>query len=169
MRNKNLLKWVVYTLAVILIAVIQGTPHMLPAIEGAIPVIVIPCVISIAMFEGETAGTAFGILGGLLWDLESGRVFGFNALFLMIICIAVGLLIQQLFRNTIVSALIFCIAAAFIHEFVTWFFFAYLTGNEEFVFAFLRIILPTAAYTLIFILPFYLGARFVNRRFTKAN
>jgi len=169
MQNRNLLKWVVYTLAVILIAAIQGAQHMLPVIEGIAPIIIIPCTVSIAIFEKETAGAAFGVLGGLLWDLENGRTFGFNALFLMILCIAAALLIRQLFRNTIVSALIFCVIATFIQEFVTWFFFVYLAGNEQFGFAFLRIILPTCAYTLIFIFPFYYGARLVNRKLTKIS
>ena len=152
-------------LAVILISVLQGTPNALPVIVGVVPLIVIPCVVSIAMFEGETAGAAFGILGGLLWDIENGKPFGFNALFLMITCILISLLIQNLFRNTIVSAIIFCIVATFFQEFATWFFFVYLNGNENFLYAFFFIILPAIIYTLIFILPFYYLTKLLNNKF----
>jgi rod shape-determining protein MreD len=168
MQNKNLLKWTAYTLVVLLAAILQGTPNLF-IIAGVMPLLIIPCVIAISMFEGETPGAVFGILGGLIWDIESGRAFGYNALFLMIMCIAAALLIQNLFRNTIASAFIFCICAVALHEFITWFFFIYLTGDERFVFAFLRIILPTAAYTVIFVLPIYFLVRRVSRRFFEAQ
>lgn len=165
MYNKNLLKWVIYSILVLLSAVFQGTPHLLPMIASVMPLIVIPCVITIAMFEGETAGAAFGISGGLLWDIENWRAFGFNAFFLMLMCIFVALLIQNLFRNTIVSGILFCACAAFIQQVVTWFFFIYLAGSEQFLVSLFRIILPTVAYTVLFELLFYYLIRYINKKF----
>ena len=167
MQNKNLLKWAVYALAVVLTAVFQGTPHLLPAIAGDLPAVIVPCVLSVAIFEGETPGAVFGIAGGLLWDIEGGRTFGYHALLLMVMCIAVALLIQNLFRNTVVAALIFSVCATALIEFLTWFFFIYLAGDERLGFAFLRIILPTVAYTAVFAVPFYYGAKYVHRRFRQ--
>ena len=165
MRDKKMLKWAIYTVIVLLTAVFQGTPHFLPVITSVMPLIVIPCVITIAMFEGETAGAAFGIFGGLLWDIENGRVFGFNAFFLMLMCVLVSLLIQNLFRNTIVSCVLFCACAAFIQQVVTWFFFVYLAGSEQFLVSLFRIILPTVAYTVLFELLFYFLIKYINKKF----
>ena len=164
MRDRNVLKWAVYAFALVVIAILQGTPHALPSIAGTLPLIIIPCVISIAVFEGVTPGAVFAIIGGLIWDLESGKAFGFNAFFLMVTCIAAALLIENLFRNTFFSGLVFSLITTFIMEVVTWFFFIYLRGNEQFVAAFFRVILPTIIYTNVFLFPFYFGARLVNRR-----
>lgn len=164
MRNKNVPKWVVYTLAFVLLAVMQGTPHALPPIAGTLPLIIVPCAISIAVFEGVTAGAIFGIVGGIIWDIQSGKTFGLHSLLLMVACIAAALLIENLFRNTIFSAFVFSLVTTLVIEFITWFAFMYLKGNEQFAAAFLRIMLPTLAYTNIFIFPLYLGARLIHNK-----
>jgi rod shape-determining protein MreD len=165
MRRKDFMKWAVYAVILLIAAVIQDTPHGLPSIWGALPVLVIPCVIPIAMFEGDSAGAAYAIAGGLLWDLQAGRTFGFNALFMMVLCLAVGLLIQNLFRNTFVSSLLFCFAACFILETITWFFFSYIAGNEQYLVALLRVILPVSGYSTLFVIPFYFLTKKIHKLF----
>lgn len=168
MRYRMAFKWAVYAVGVLLLAVIQGDPHMLPRITDLSPLLMIPCVTAVSMVEGEKAGVAYAVFGGLLWDIGSGAIFGFNAFFLLFMGIAASLLVQFLFRNTVVSSLIFCAGFTFLHEFFTWFFFVYLRGTVNFGAAFLQVILPTVAYTLIFAAPLYYLVRFVSRRFTPA-
>lgn len=169
MRRYNILKWGVYALCVLLLTVFQMQADFYPGFMGATPIFAIPVVISIAMFEGETAGGLYGILAGLIWDCGTGRAFGFNALFLMCIGITVGLLIKFLFRNKILSVFIFTLIFTVFHEFVTWFFFYYLIDNLDIKYAVFHIILPTVVMTLIFVLPFYLGSRIINRKLTVAD
>lgn len=166
MRRLNILKWSVYTLCILLLTVFQMQAAFYPSYMGMTPLFVIPAVISIAMFEGETAGGIYGILAGLVWDCGTGRAFGFNALFLMCIGITIGLLIKFVFRNTVLSIFLFTLIFTVIHEFVTWFFFYYMIDNHDILFAIYHIIIPTTVLTLIFALPLYLGARVINRRLT---
>ena len=85
------LKWTAYGLLILGAGLLQMAPRVFPAVFGARPLLLIPIVVSIAMFEGPVGGAAAGIAGGLLWDLYADRLFGFSALFLMAICCACGL------------------------------------------------------------------------------
>lgn len=169
MRRFNILKWSAYALAILLLTVIQLQLAFYPRIMNCTPLLAIPAVLVIAMLENETAAGIYGIFAGLIWDTGTGRVFGFNALFLMCFAIAVALLFEYLLRNTPLSALLFTAIFTFVHELVTWFFFCFMTGDRDFIFSLLHIILPTTVFTIIFALPLYYGARLINRKLTDSD
>ena len=165
MVNKKTIKYSIYALLILLLAVLQFTPHFLPKILGNSPIYLLPAVITIAMFEGESAGAGYAVFAGILWDVQTGFAFGANALFLLLIGVAVGLLIQLLFRNTVVTAIIFTAIACSIQSLFTWFFIDYLRGEQNFIFCFLYILLPTVLYTLLFSAPIYLLVKRINSKF----
>lgn len=171
MKRKRIrvLKWTLYTLGFVLVAVLQFTPHFLPAVLSGRPLFLIPCVVAAAMLEGEMPGAVFGVLAGLLWDALGGGLFGFDALFLMAFGVTAGLLVRFLLSNNVVSALIFTAVFTPFLEIVTWFFFCNLFGDTDFLFAFLHIILPTSLYTLPFAAPFFWGARLLNGRLAEED
>lgn len=169
MSRFNILKWAAYAFCILMLAVFQMQAPAYPRILDVTPLFLVPAVAAIAMLEGETAGGIYGIAAGLFWDSGTGRVFGFNAFFLMCIGIAIGLFVKFLFRNTIFSAFLSTAIFTLTHEFVTWFFFYYMAGNHDINFAFLRVILPTVGMTVIFALPVYLLMRMINRRLTSQD
>ena len=164
-RNGSAIKWTVYTVAVFLLSVLQADPFFLPKIWRMGPILLVPAVVCIAMFEGETAGAVYGVIAGLLWDAQCGRLFGFNAFFLLVFGMFAGLLVKYLFRNTVVSVLLLTLSLTLLLEFVTWFFFDNLFGDYDIAYAFLKVMLPTSLYTLIFAFPFYFGAKKLSLRF----
>lgn len=167
MSRFNVLKWGAYALFIIILAVLQMQIPFYPHPSNVTPLFIIPAVISISMMEGETAGGIYGMAGGLFWDAGTGRAFGFNALFLMIIGVAVGLFVKYLFKNTALSAFLFAALFTVTHELTTWFFFCFMTGNVHIGFAFLHTIIPTACVTLIFALPLYFAAYAISSRLTE--
>lgn len=169
MRRLNIPKWITYALFILFTALIQTQAAFYPRFMDVTPVFLIPAAVFIAMFEGETVGGIYGIAAGLLWDCGTGRVFGFNAFFLMIEAIAVGLFFKFLLKNSLFSALIFTAVITALHETITWFFFYFMTGSRNFIFALLHITLPTTALTLIFALPLFFLVRFINDRLTESN
>lgn len=169
MRRVNLLKWSVFTLCIVLLAVFQMQAAIFPKIMGTTPVFTIPAVIAVAMLEGENAGGVYGIIAGLIWDCGTGRVFGFNALFLMIIGITAGMLVKFLFKNSGLSAFILTAIFTITHELITWFFFYYMTDQRDLTYAFMHIILPTTVLTLVFSVPLFIGARALSLRLTVAD
>lgn len=169
MRRFNVLKWTALALAVLILAVLQMQAAFYPRFMDITPLFLVPAVVSIAVTEGETAGGIYGIVAGLFWDSGTGRAFGFNALFLMIIGIAVGLFVKFLLRNTALSAFLFTLLFTLSHEFVTWFFFYYMTGDRDLAFSFLHVMLPTVGLTAVFTLPLFFGLRAVSRRLTSQD
>lgn len=142
------LKWTAYGLLLLGAALLQMAPRALPAIYGARPLLLIPIVVSIAMFEGPVGGAAAGIAGGLLWDLYADRLFGFNALLLMIICCAAGLLVRLLIRNNLLSALLLFTGALLIQGLLDWLCTYVLWMEEDPLYVLVRLMLPDMAYTL---------------------
>lgn len=143
------LKWTAYGLLILGAGLLQMAPRVFPAVFGARPLLLIPIVVSIAMFEGPVGGAAAGIAGGLLWDLYADRLFGFSALFLMAICCACGLLVRLLLRNNLWTALLLCAGAGLFQVLCDWFFNYALLAYER-PFTVLAIsYLPNLLYTLI--------------------
>ena len=75
MDRYKIIRYFAYTIEILILYMVQETPGLLPEIGGARPVLLIPAAISIAMFESELAGIAFGLLCGLFLDI--GMRFGF--------------------------------------------------------------------------------------------
>lgn len=80
MRDLNrLIRYLAYTLELLVLFMLQETPGLLPAIYGVRPVLVLPAGLAIAMFEEETPAMAFGIAAGLFCD------FGYSGVLLSLI------------------------------------------------------------------------------------
>ena len=100
------IKWTAYGLLILLFSILQSTPRLIPEICGASPLLLVPLTVCIAMYAGPVGGAAAGIAGGFLWDLYSDRLLGFNALLLLAVGCACGLLVRLLLRNNLLSALL---------------------------------------------------------------
>lgn len=108
------------------------------------------------MFEGEFIGGIFGLLAGMLADLGSYNIFGFNTLLLLVSCCAIGLLIIYLMKNSKINAVILSFSVLLLRGFLEYFF-VYLIWNYENSWKILLYrILPTIIYSLVFVVPIYI-------------
>ena len=148
---------------IFLLSLWQAAPHGWPTIGGGRPLLLVPLVASIAMFVGPAGGAAAGIAAGLLWDLYSTRLFGVNALLLMLIGCAVSLLVRLLLRNNFLSALMLTGGAVAAHTLCDWLLFQVLPMREGAVSVLVRVALPNAIYTLLLALPIYALTRWVAK------
>lgn len=148
-RLQNVLIWVVYGLAVLLIALLQMSPQGFPVIAYARPAPLIVLTVCVAMLEGPTVGTIVGVSSGLLWDLFSFRVFGYYGLLLMVLGLAVGLLVQWLFRANFHSAMVLCVSSVIVYTLLDWLVCYVLFLHEETVTVLLNVYLPNALYTTL--------------------
>ena len=157
------LKWVTYILELFLVFVVQYTPNLLPEFLGVKPVLPVVFALSISMFESEGSAMWVGLIAGLLMDLGSSGVFGFNALFLMLLCYGCGTLVVFLMRNNIVSAMVLGIAGLVILEFLRWFFFVALWGDQKMWYYLYAIMLPRVVYSAAVIpIAFYFNRALVS-------
>lgn len=141
------LRFFAYAIELLVLYVLQETPGLIPAIGPARPVLVLPAVISIALFEGETAAMVFGMVGGLLIDFGFGSVLGFHALLLAGGCYLISLLAANLFQTNFLSALLVTAVSSASVFLLQWLFFYVMSGYAYVGYTLLAHYLPLFCYT----------------------
>ena len=165
--HNHAIEALVYGLLILLLGMWQQAPHGWPTIVGGRPLLLVPLVAAIAMFTGPVGGAAAGVGAGLLWDLYSTRLFGFNALVLLAIGCAVGLLVRLLLRNNPLSALLLTSGSVVAQTIVSWLCTDLLPGKDGVLLLLWRTVLPNTVYTLVLCLPVYLLVRGVTKALKK--
>ena len=157
------LKWVCYTLVLLLLFGLQSSPGLL-SIGGVKPVLIIPAAISVALFENEAGSGAFGLAAGLLWDLSAAKLFGFYGMVLMICCICVSLLSMYFVKVNVTNSLLMTAASGFICTLWNFVFYYLIWGYEGVGQCLLRLLL-VLLYTVAATAPVYYLTRLISTRF----
>ena len=139
-----------YVLEILVLFMVQETPGLLPPVLRERPVLLIPAALSIAFFETEITGMAFGVLAGLFLDFGMNAPFGFHALLLGALCWLLGLLAAELIRTNLLTAILAGILGIFLLLSIQWFFCYLLYGYDYPGYAYVHHYLPRMGYTLIF-------------------
>lgn len=113
-------KWVLFVLISIVLYALQTTPGL----TEFSPILLIPFALSVTMLEhlSKLSCAFFGAWCGLLLDMASNSLLGFNAILLMAICVAASLLVTHLIRPYIVNMLWLCFGAVSIIALMDFFF-----------------------------------------------
>lgn len=148
-RMQNYWTWILYSVAVLLIASMQTSPRFFPVIAYARPTPLIIFVVCVAMLEGPVVGAIMGMVAGLLWDLHSFRIFGYYGLMLLGIGLAVGLLVQWLLRANFLSAMLLCISGVAVYTLLDWLICYVLFLKTEMGDVLIHLYLPNALYTIL--------------------
>lgn len=144
-----------YSLIFLLLYVV-GTVPRFAQIGGVKPIWVIPAAISLAMFEGEFYGGIYGAAAGLLCDMGSFLLFGFNGLLTCIYCVAAGLIVIYLMRCNLLGCILFVFVFMLIRGSLEFLFSYGMWGYEDVWKIYFSKTLPTAVYsTVISPLIFY--------------
>lgn len=149
MTKYRAIRWLAYTIEIIVIFVLQETPGLIPELWGARPVAVIPAVLAIAMFESEISSMVFGLFGGLLIDFGFGGVLGFHGLLLAAACYIISLMAANLFKTNFLTALLVSVIVTAIVMLLQWACFYVLHGYQHSVYALTAHYLPVFCYTAL--------------------
>lgn len=164
MRDFNrIVRYLAYTLELLVLFMLQETPGLMPAIFGARPVLILPAVIAIAMFEEELPAMAFGIVGGLFCDFGLSCALGFHALILAVLCFFVSILSRVYLQVNMVTAIVTGIWSIGLTVCAQWLFLYYFFYSMP-TYALLHHYLPKYFYTLLFLPLLYL----LNRGLSQA-
>lgn len=141
---------------------IAVAPHL--AIGGAVPNLMLLVVVTLALTEGPTAGTASGFVAGLFLDVIGSGPIGPTALVLAVAGYLAGSLHENMFaegwRLPVTVVLVMSISAEMAYGLVV----AILGSGVPFGRAFVSVMLPTAVYNAVLALLAYpLLARFLRR------
>ncbi len=160
-RQALFLKWTEYTLAFLLVFIVETVVLRRLPVFGAVPVLAPLCVVAVAVFESPLAGTVFGLMVGILCQAAYYRVFGSA----VILCTAVGffsgLVTQYALNRSLAGSLICSAGALVLLDGVRG---AFFLGRGEGLLPILRVAAPEFFYSMLFVAPIYLLFRQVYRR-----
>ena len=159
----KLVRYLAYTLEILVLFMVQETPGLLPSIGGARPVLLFPAVVTIAMFEAEVPALGFGVLGGLLCDFGFSGMLGFHALVLGLLCFFISLSVRVYFQSNLATAILTGVWSIGLTVVAQWFFLYFFQYSHP-AYAFTHHYLPKYGYTLLFVPLVYL----LNRGLSQA-
>lgn len=163
------LRFLAYFIEVLVIYVLQQTPHALPRVFGQLPNILILVVVSISMFEGEKTGLIYGFSAGFLTDLTMYGHIGFFSVVLAVVGFLAGFLPSKCTYVSFSQAMLSSIVAVCL-VYVLHFLWDYVRlWYDDILFVFGRHFVPRIGYTLLFaVLIYFLNkAIFVNLKSSK--
>lgn len=157
----KMLRYLAYTLEIIVFYVLEQTPRLIFPIFGAKPLFIIPALLMISLFEGEMAGFGFGIFVGVLLDVSFSWSLGFYTVVMPIMGYVVGWISRNIIKNTLPSAAL--LSGIFVPVIYTLHFLVYyvFSGYTDTLYAYIHHYLPGIFYTFSTCVLFY----YFNRAF----
>ncbi len=170
MKNKQLqavLKWGVYSLLLLAAYMLQTMPGFL-TIFGAKPVFLVAVAVGVSMYENVLSSGIFCGIAGLLWDISSDRLFGFNGLILLLCGVTISVVCVYFLHTRMLNAVGFC-AGTLLVQGVLDYLFCFLIWRYPGAYSVIyRQILPCAAYTVAVFPLIYLLIRKIAFSFHHA-
>jgi rod shape-determining protein MreD len=117
------------------------------------------------MFERETYGLYYGLLAGVIWDMNLGSGDGFNALFFAFVGFFCGLLMTYLMMNNLITATILCTSVTLIYFLLNWIIFVAVKGYDGGASILFRQNLPTAVLNIVTLPIYFYGIREIMKNF----
>jgi rod shape-determining protein MreD len=114
MRTRNLLKWGLWTLLLLILTGMQAAPAFF-SIGGVRPVLLLSAAVSVALLEKNSiAACGYGALAGLIWDVSAGKLFGFYGLAVLLCCAGIAWLAETWLRQSLLNTIWLGAAATFL-------------------------------------------------------
>lgn len=164
-KNKKIIKHVFFTLFMLLVFLIENTGRLFPAPLGIHAVLLMPAVISVAMFEREFTGLFYGLFAGALLDAFSAKTMCFHAVAFTLTGFAAGALITYLLRNNLLCCIALSFICSLLYNSVYFFCFVLFSGETETVAVYFKYYFLSAVYTAAVSPVFYLIIRKLSKVF----
>ena len=160
MENKyKSIRLIIYVSEIIIAFVVQQTPGFIPEIFGGRPMLLIPLIVSVVMFQNETTSIFLGLLVGLMMDFGAGSIIGLYAIIMTLISYAISFFSGRLIKINIFSSLIFSFLSITIIYMINILLTCILYGFDNFVYMFINHYLSRMLYTFALSPLFY----FINK------
>ncbi|MBR3587998.1 MAG: rod shape-determining protein MreD [Clostridia bacterium] len=152
-------------LIIVIAALLQNTPGVMPQMFSANAMLLIPVCVSIAMFENEIVSLVFGLVAGLLWDFTAPEGYFFHSIVLCIAAFFVSMLVRRRVRNTLFGSMVLTFATVFLHNTVYWILFVLIPQSQGAGGVYFRFYFPSCIYTVLVGIVIYLIIRPVEKTF----
>ncbi len=137
--------------------------------SGMKPVLLIPLALCIASHSGEIQAMAVGTISGLLMDISSGKLLGYNAIWLVVCCVAVSLLYNYLLRQKLLNILVLTGICVLVQGYLDFVFYYAIWGHDQVFLIYTDVILPSGGLTVLSTVVIYFLIKWIatkcrNRR-----
>lgn len=154
-RRHRFLRYFAYSLEIIILYVLTGTPGLMPEIFGSKPCLMLAAALSIAVFESETVAMSFGFVCGALTDIGYTGKIGFYTVVLTLLCFAIGYCARNFFVTNLLNASIIGVVSITVLLIVHFWINISLAEVEHAGMHFLMHYLSRIIYTSVFFVPLY--------------
>ena len=154
-RRERFLAALVNTLLITVFFFLRYTGLAVLRIGEAVPVILVPIVLSIILFYETNAGLFAGLFAGILMDSVSSESSCFNTLFFVIGGTICSVLANRVLNRNLKAAICLSLGMSFGYFFIKYFIFMAFRGisvNYEY---FIVYLIPSAMYTAVLFIPLY--------------
>lgn len=165
--SSRLMRYLAYSLEILVLFVLQETPGLFPEIFGGRPLLLVPVAISISMFETEIASMGFAVAIGLLMDYALGAGFGFYALVLVVLCVIISKVSSTVLQVNLPTSIITAFFAVAIVVILDWLVHFVFSGYSRVGFALVNHYLPNYLYTLLIFPLLFIINRGISHLLTK--
>lgn len=165
-KYSSVIKWSIYSALLIILFSLQTTPNLF-LIFAVKPILILPLCVCVAMLEGILASSIFGLIAGLLWDISSDKLFGFNGLIFMFICMIISLLCVYYLRTKWLNAAFFTMIAALLQGLIDYVFYFAIWRYDNSVVLIYEKIIPTAIYSSIVTPIIFIVIGFISKKFSE--
>lgn len=150
---------------IVLTAVLQNTPDVFPKMFSANAMLLIPVVVSIAMFESEIVSLVFGLFAGVLWDIVGTHGHYYHSIILCIAAFFISMLIRRRVRNTLFSSMVLTFITVFVHNTGYWIMYVLIPNAQGAGAAYFRFYFLSAIYTVVVGIVIYFIIRPIEKAF----
>ena len=158
-----------FIIVAVVSALIQNTPGFRLSLGALSPMLLIPFVVCVAMYERSLTGLAYGVLAGTLWDFGTTGADGMYTLMLATIGFTVGIIITFYVRNRLFSAFVLTLISSAAVSIAYWMLFVLRKGYEGTWVILLSRFLPLAVYTALFVFIYYYLIGFIVKATGKGD
>ncbi len=163
-NRPKIMRRFVFFLLVLGFGILQSS-SVLPEIFGLKLLPLFPLTVVLGMFERETYGLSFGLLAGIIWDMNTASADGVYALLFALAGFSCGLLMTYLMMNNLLTAYILTAFWGFGYAAVSWFVSVGIHAVEGGWKLFFSFYLPTALVNIILMPFFYYIVRAIKKYF----
>ncbi len=128
------------------------------------PLLLIPLALCISSHTGEIQAMAVGMVCGLLLDISCGKLLGYNAVLLVICCVAVSLLYNYLLRQKLINILMLSAVCVLAQGYFDFLFYHAIWEHENVIMVYTDIILPSNGLTMLFTIPIYYLIKWIAKK-----
>ena len=166
-KKNEIKKHIVWVLLLCAAFLLQTTYGFMPHIFHAKLLPLLPLLGCICMAEKEKCAPWYGLFCGLLMDVTSPSMVGYNALILMLICTFIGWVSTNYLRNTLLTNLVMGSVLIFLGQSLYWLFFIEFKQTDGAGLVYLTVFLPTILMNMILIIPFFFLVLAIGRKLKK--